>query len=179
MNDATNIKVNKLRIAFPLVLCLLFILMGISLVFQKSTDGSDAYFTFTKAIGYLNIGMFGVGAVILCYRMFGDNRGLVMDHSGIGDFTGIIQKPDLVRWSDITGFKVIRQFTARLVAVEVKNPEAYIKKQKSESARRKAEADFKKYGTPVFLNATFLAVSKDKLIQQLDEALDKYGKRKK
>lgn len=99
--------------------------------------------------------------------------GLIIDEQGITDnATAVVN--GLIPWEDVFSFVECEVKSNKFIMLYVINPQDYIDKQKNFIKRKSMEANFKTYGTSVFINMTFLAISQQDLLDKLNQRLDQY-----
>lgn len=171
-----RIAIKKGRLFLYLIGTLLLVAAGI-LILAVSSESPDNWildsYVFTIAIALLCIVFFGYGSYLFAIKLVDKRPGLIIDNQGITDnATSVVN--GLIPWEDVFSFVECQVKSNKFIMVYVLNPQEYIDKQTSFIKRKSMEANLKTYGTSVFINMTFLAISQQDLLDKLNQRLDQY-----
>lgn len=130
-SDDTIVLYNsKTRYALLLVVCVGFVICGITMITQDPS-------TNTQAIGWLNIVFFGLGIIIAIRQLLDNKPRIIIDTHGIHDRT---LKVGLIEWADITAASLIRIQREHFIQLEFASENKYLDRL-SVGHRRAAEAN--------------------------------------
>jgi hypothetical protein len=89
--------------------------------------------------------------VLLLRSFFSDEAQLIIDENGVWLFPnreGGVQ----VEWQDITGLETGKYFGMSYIAIQLRNPQAYLNRPKNKRLAGAFEGNMKSHGTPVVLD---------------------------
>lgn len=120
------------------------------------------------AISALFGGLCGLYAI---YRLYGDRRGLAFGSTGI---VGYINSVGFIPWHEIEGAKIINIHRQRVLAINLKEPEKFLKRQ-GWFKRALLSMNQGLCGTPVAISISPLKASPTELLACFDRYKQKYG----
>lgn len=165
-----NIPFSNKKLFLLILAALTFVGLGVWLLFfEQSGDGRFPQWV-GQVIGGLNILFFGVCAVV-GFKFFNSKKmALTIDDEGVRDQSSAVAT-GLIKWEDITGFRVYQVMTTKMILVDVKNPDEYIDRARGTLAKKAMEQNVKMVGTPVSINSSTLKISTDNILKLLNEEL--------
>lgn len=98
---------------------------------------------------------FGVCSFLIFKKLFDTKFGLIIDENEITDNSSA-NSIGLIKWSDITGIRVLQVLNEKFVVIDVSNPEHYIDLKKNGVGKLIMKANYKKYGSPIGITANSL-----------------------
>ena len=120
-------------------------------------------------IGLAAISFFGVCGIVIFLKLFDKTPGLIIDEQGIKINSAF---KDNLEWEEIEGFGVSQIARTKLIIVYLKNPEAYIEKEKSLFKRKLMQSNYKMSGSPISINSNGLQCNFDELYSLLTSRLN-------
>lgn len=157
---------------------LLFIACGTWFIVNPplSEDGISSYPAFFYTLGAVSMLFFSIAIIGFYRKMFDKKPGLVVDSTGITDNSSLLSVGH-IPWEEvkkIAGNKVSGQ---DFLLIEVEDPVKYIDLQKSTLKRKIAALNHKNYGSPIYIPASTLEWSFDKVRFTLLEHFRQYQSR--
>jgi hypothetical protein len=159
------IPLSKIKIIIMLLGALIFVVLGIWLVFYPPNTENSVWVTpfKMKLAGYASIIFFGTCAFFFIRKLPDDKPGLIIDYNGLTDNSSGFPAGQVL-WSDIEKVSVIEISGQRIIMLKAKNPQDYIDRQTSLFVRKGMELNNRLYGTPLSLTANGLKISFDDLL---------------
>lgn len=165
-----EIPLSKSKIIMALVGASAFVAIGFWFVISPP-DIKNSYWGHPTRIaiaGYASIIFFGLCTVFLIRKLPDTKPGLVIDSTGLFDNSGALSA-GLILWEDIENISVLEIHKQKLLMLEVKNPQAYIERQKSLWKRKGMELNYKMYRTPISITANGLKMPFEELCTLVSE----------
>lgn len=123
--------------------------------------------------GILGLIVFGLGSVLLFFKLFDNKPGLIINERGIIDNSNS-SSIGLIKWSDITKISQKKVVSTKFLLVEISNPEDYIQKA-NQMKKLSLKQNLKTYGTPITITSVGLQCSFEELERMI---LESYNQRK-
>ncbi|HXB08218.1 MAG TPA: STM3941 family protein [Puia sp.] len=172
----TNIPFSKRKLAKLLLLSVGCILLGLYFViFQPQEPGILLTLPILAIILGSCILLVGLFLGTLSFRkIFRNGAGLIIDNTGFTDYSSGIAA-GYVPWSDVKALKVITlsKYKSKFVAVILKDPDAYVRRQQNALKRKAMLMNLRNYGSPVQLSDNSLQCSFDELLAHLQTYFDR------
>lgn len=163
-----EIPVNKKKISLYLLGSIAFVAIGIW--FVVAPPDTEEGPLFIKGIGWASIVLFGLGIVIFVRKMLDKRPGLAITPEGLNYYYSM-GNTMVVRWEDIIRFDVYEVNKQKLLMVQVKNPQDYVKSQTNALLRKLSEGNISMYGTPICIATNPLQIKLDDLVLLLETRL--------
>lgn len=166
-NQRIEIAISKVKIALMLFGALLFVIGGFWFVIPPANSNSVWNIMQKMPVaGYVTILFFGLCSITLILKLFKKTPGLIIDKFGLVDNSSGVSAGQIL-WSDITSISVLEIYRQKLIMLQVRNPQAYIDKQKNVFKRKMMQLNYKTFGTPLSITSNGLKVSFDELLTDL------------
>ncbi len=114
----------------------------------------------------------GLGVLVFSVTIFHRQSGLYINPEGINMITPFASN-SMIGWNEIRGFGIIAINRTRLVAVYLKNPEAFLQKQSSWK-QVLGKMSYNLSGTPFSISPSLYGCSADELQELLNTKLKEY-----
>ncbi|MDR3259547.1 MAG: hypothetical protein LBT51_08075 [Fusobacteriaceae bacterium] len=124
-------------------------------------------------VGLIGIIFFGICDVFVIKSLLKKEMGLVIDCYGITDNTSGISIGH-IPWENIIEINRMNISKQKMVIIIVSNPKEYINRQTNPISRKAAEANYRMYGSPIFISSNTLKCDFIKLNTVLHEEFEKY-----
>ena len=163
-----EVPINKSKAIkrFIIFLLLLILFTAMAIRPQLFTHGNS--FGFIKVAGYIGTFIFILCTAFVAQKVFNKKPGLIIDNDGIVDNSLGVMFP-----KQVTGFKHLKNGADDLLAIEIKNPEAYIEKEINSVKRKMLELNYSTLKTPVNIAASRLRMNFDELYATIMNAYKK------
>ena len=175
MNPGERIEIplSKAKLVMMLSGALLFVAVGCWFVLDPPAIRNAFWGNPTRlaVLGYASIIFFGFCAGVLIRKLPDKKPGLIIDGSGLIDNSGGLSAGRIL-WADILSISILEIQRQKLLMLEVKNPEAYISRQRSLFKRKGMELNHRMYGTPLSITANALKVPFGELFDLLQRRLE-------
>ena len=171
--EVIEIPVNKKKLGFYLLLSVALVALGVWMAVEAPVMKEDDLFsdpTVVRVIGFVCIALFSAGIYIFVRKLLDKAPGLVISPEGVSYYYGM-SKTSVVRWEDIIRFDVSEVSRQKMIMVQVKNPQDYVKPQTNALLRKLSQGNISMYGTPVVIAAGPLQIKTDDLILLLETRL--------
>ena len=123
----------------------------------------------------------GLGIALCCLisainikRLLSNKPGLILNKEGLFDCSGLVS--EVIPWPDIIGVNLFEVHNEKMVAIQVANPEKYLKNGNPVKLSLRKEY-FKICGSPIAITPASLNVEISNLTNTLISYLSKYGKK--
>lgn len=158
--DRITIENSNGKLILALLGCLVFVVGGF---FILSVDSGLK----GTVVSLLTIFFFGgVGLFILC----GSRPRMVLDSEG---FTVPMKNQVVVRWSEVSGYRVHAFLNSKFLVVILKNPEEVARRMGGSEIVWRANMEM--YGSPLAITSSTLSVNFDELVALFARYFRKYG----
>lgn len=164
--DRITIASSKVKLTLLTAGAALFVAGGIWLFGLADTQSRYSPI-YVKGVSVLTIGFFGLCGLYGLLKLFDGSPGLVLDREGIIDNSSGVAA-GRISWREIRDIQVRSIGGQRFVAVMVADPEKYLGKGNFLS-RFFVKANYKMYGTPIFISAHSLKVKFEDLEKQIQD----------
>lgn len=118
--------------------------------------------------GILGLIVFGLGSVLLFFKLFDNKPGLIINEKGIIDNSSS-SSIGFIKWSDITKISQKKVVSTKFLLVEIRNPQEYIEKA-HQIKKFLLKQNLNTYGTPITLTSVGLQCSFEELEQLILES---------
>jgi hypothetical protein len=169
---------NKKKLAYFLAGGLLVFLFGLFMVLDPKifTPPSVPSTFVAVAVGMIIIVATGIFCYIMAVRMASVFPGMIISDKDIYDHTGS-PGDGLISWEDITEITENRIRGIRHLTIVVKNPKAYIDRQRNPVKRQFLNRTNEQYGSPIQIAASDLDFDFERLKALLQTRLEKFRSR--
>ena len=156
MNENTLVfPLGKGKLMLGLAGSIMFVLLGVGLIFVVAPDQTTFHPMLVKGIGAAGMLFFGATGVFSFRKMFDPKPGLILDADGITDHTNA-SSIGLIEWRDITAVRVSQVMSTRFLLIDVQDPEKYVNKAENAVQSRLMRANLGMYGTPLSITSNSL-----------------------
>tara|TARA_R110002051_G_C8491123_1_gene463209 strand:- start:110 stop:655 length:546 start_codon:yes stop_codon:yes gene_type:complete len=157
VNDEIKIPLSKYKIILLFLGALIFLSFGIWVAIDPEKFVTIVFRNtyFIRIAGIASIAFFGVCAIFIFRKLFDKKYGLIIDKNGITDNSNATSI-GFVKWTDISGIRVVQEFSQKFIMIDVSNPEDYIELKKSGIGKMAMKANYTKYGSPISITANAL-----------------------
>ena len=162
------IPLSKKKLTLIVIGSIIFVVLGILVVMNPEKYISIVMRspTIIFIVGVASILFFGLCFVFLVKKLADNSPGLIISKEGILDNSSGVSAGQIL-WTDIENISVTEIHRQKLILLQIKNPQAFIDKQKSWFKRKLMVMNFKMYGTPVSITSNGLKISSDELLSKL------------
>ncbi|WP_235299180.1 STM3941 family protein [Portibacter marinus] len=178
MSSTIEIPLNRNKLFVLLGAAVLFILLGVWLIWYASFPVTDGESLFTDPLILRTLGIiciiFFAGAGILGFNKIRDRRtGLVINNQGIIDHSNA-SSIGLIRWKEISDIEATKVMSTKFLLVKLKNPDEYISRAETNMKRKLMSVNHRTYGTPVTITSDRLKYDSNALEQLIKSEFDKH-----
>ncbi|MFL5764559.1 MAG: STM3941 family protein [Bacteroidia bacterium] len=176
--EEIKIPLKKSKILLMGFGCLVFVALGILLLFAPlHTDNPFMNNSVRKMIvGSLSVIFFGYIGIGAFRKMFDRDAGLTFSEKGFLNNSGGFQK-QFVQWADVTGFNTGKVQRQVFLNIEVRNPEDYIKGERSFLKRKMMKMNLNHQGSVISISANSLDCTFPELNAMVMKAYSDYKNR--
>lgn len=170
--ETIEIQTNKSKLFIILILNILFVVMGIVVLFSPEIK-----------VPFIESRGLAIVASALCILIFGfltkltfqktqDKKpGIIIDTYGITDhYNGM--STIRIPWKDIEAIKPTTAYLQKHLIIMVKNPEKYINEGKNNFEIKARRSNYDNYGTPFCMTTSTLKMEFNELYKTLNERLN-------
>tara|TARA_R110002050_G_scaffold179449_1_gene312831 strand:- start:1876 stop:2427 length:552 start_codon:yes stop_codon:yes gene_type:complete len=159
MNESFKIPLSKTKITLLFLGTLIFVSLALWLAIDPE-NFKVSVFRYRSAelirlVGIIGVTFFGICSFFIFKKIFDKKNGLIIDENGITDNSNATSI-GLVKWTDITGIRVLEVVNQKFVMLDVSNPEHYIELKKNRIGKMAMKANYNKYGSPISITANSL-----------------------
>lgn len=164
ISGKTQIPFSKNKLTLLFIGSLAFVAIGIDFLTsphkyaETATRQTSIYVIII--VGLAAVLFFGTCAIMIFYKFFDKNPGLIIDDQGIKINSGF---KDYIEWADIERFDVKQIARTRLIIVFLKDPDVHIQKEKNIFKRKLMMWNYKTSGSPVSISSNGLKCNFDEL----------------
>ena len=162
-SDAIEIPLDNKKLILALLICIAFVMLGFFILNVRDEDDIKAIVVVIACFTF-----FGVGGIVIAYRVFTKQNGLVIDDIGIILPISSI----LVLWEDIIEFQGVEIRGQKYIAIIINNPDEYINKYTHSISRLSAMANYELFGSPLCISSNVLKCKYNELESILLERYD-------
>lgn len=176
MNEVIKIQLSKNKIILLFLGALIFVLLGIWFTTDPEKFMTSIFRNpdIIRIAGIVSVTFFGVCAIFIFKKLFDKKDGLRIDKNGITDNTSATSI-GLIKWTDITGIRVLKVVSQKFIMIDVSNPEHYIELKKNRFGKMAMVANYKKYGSPISITANSLKSNFDEIKELIEKQYEKYA----
>lgn len=161
MDDSkTEIQISKSKLILMLLGCLVFV--GIGIAFLIAPEKFKSFIMRSATIifiaGLLGVLFFGICGFLIFKKLFDKSPGLIISDEGITDNSGAASG-GFIPWIDIVAIKETKVVNQKVIYLVVKNPQAYIDKQKSLFNKKMMRINQRRYGGILGISANGLKIN--------------------
>jgi len=169
-----NIKKNKLKLSFIVVVMSLILALTIFLIMDPIKYTS---FVYRNEIIISIVGMMGIVISLFCIYEFGrkffsKKAGFIINDKGIWDRVNILDYP-FINWENVLHIEECNINNVPHLKILINNPEQYIN-QKKGLKKWVLNFNLKKYQTPILLNRTYLSISFNEFKKSILSSYNEY-----
>ncbi|WP_448634608.1 STM3941 family protein [Pedobacter panaciterrae] len=177
-SNQIEIPLSKTKLFLLFAGSLVFVILGIWLIWYELTTSpyhrKRPYFGLV--IGPLAIIFFGTAAYFLCKKLFDRRPGLIISDEGIFDNSGAFSI-GLILWTDVLRIKEVSVGKQTFINVVVKDPLAYVARQKEPIQRRLMKMSYDMYGSPIGITSNGLQCRRKDLLELLKADFRKWKRK--
>ncbi len=137
-----------------------FVVAGILMIRTSEID------MFEKFIGGIGILFFGAAIPLGIKKLITNEVALEISRNNLILEPNSNKKYVLV-WNEILGFDVVKIKGAKIIIIEMNNPQKWINKESNLVKKKMMQYNYNNYGTPFNITAAGLSVSHSKLLSSL------------
>jgi hypothetical protein len=167
--NSIEIPFSKWKLLLAVAASALFVVLGIFLLFIWSEEAGSSNPMAKKIIGGILIVFFGAVSAFGFVKMLSKKCALLINDEGILDNT-TASSFGLIKWENITGFKIEEMMSRNYLVIHVNNGEEMIEKSKG-MVRKTMKMNFSMYLTPYAIPSTVVNYKLDDLIVLLEKQL--------
>ncbi len=164
---------SKKKSVLLLACSLLFVAGGI-FIFLHADNMPRYNPIFLRIVGIAGILFFGFGIYVSIARLVKNQLILIIDSIGIN----VNPKKSLserIEWKNIDGFSEIKINSAKIIVIEVHNPDYWIENEESAVRKKMMEFNVNYCGSPFNITAGATRLSHAELMKVLNENFHKYN----
>ncbi len=176
MDEEMKIPLSMKKSIYLIIGCLIFI--GLSIWFiidpQQFLNFRRQNETTIFIVGIIGLVTFSFFLFFIIYKLFQKRTGIHFDKNGFFDNSSGTSA-GFVKWEDVMKIDEAKVANQRFVLVVVKNPEDYVKRQKSFMKRKLMTSNMSFYHSPIMISANHLHINYDKLLELMKSQFEKYN----
>jgi hypothetical protein len=172
--NSIEIPFSKWKLLLAVAASALFVVLGIFLLFIWSEEAGSSNPMAKKIIGGILIVFFGAVSAFGFVKMLSKKCALLINDEGIIDNT-TASSFGLIKWKNITGFKIEEMMSRQYLVIQVNNGEEMIEKSKG-MVRKTMKMNFSMYLTPYAIPSTVVNYKLVDLINLLEKRLSESQK---
>ena len=181
ISEETRIPLNRRKIAFAVIGCLMFVGAGMWLVSLDdsrviSDRGFRLFFNnplYAHGLGWLAIAFFGGVAIFFAKKFFDKTPGLIFNAEGITDNAGM-NAAGFIPWEEVDGYDVFEMSGQKMLVIIVSHPEKYA--SRGNFLKRKLNAaNAQMAGSPISVSTNTLDVGFHELLSLFQKYHREYG----
>ncbi|MES2765853.1 MAG: STM3941 family protein [Bacteroidota bacterium] len=175
MFKQVEIPLSKSKLVLILLGSLAFVAIGFWLISSFITEPLGRHnHILSMLAGFASCIFFGFIAIFLIIKLFKNERiGLIINEQGIFDNSSGVASGQIL-WEDLLEIEVLEVGRQKFIALFVKNPEDYIKRQTNLITRKGMGMNYKMYGTPIQLGANTLTCNFETLKELVERGFKNY-----
>jgi len=172
--NSIEIPFSKWKLLLAVVASTLFVVLGVFLLFSWSEEAGSSNPMAKKIIGGVLIVFFGAVSAVGFVKMLSKKCALLINDEGILDNT-TASSFGLIKWENITGFKIEEMMSRKYLVIQVNNGEEMIEKSKG-MLRKTMKMNFSMYLTPYAIPSTVVNYKLIDLVDILEKQLEERQK---
>ncbi len=183
-----EIQLSKTKLILSFLGAIVFVGLGIWLITTEPPESlrisifSIINFTITNTklfficIGLLSILFFGSCAFFILKKLRDNSPGLIITEEGV-TYSPSATSVDFIPWEDVIAIEEIKISHQKFINLVLKDPQAYIDKQKSAFKRKTMKMNYNMCGTLVSISAISLKCSYKELKAMLEQKFVEFNKK--
>lgn len=164
-----EIPFSKWKLLLAVAATSLFVVLGVFLLFVWSEETGATNSLAKKITGGILILFFGAVSSVGFVKLFSRKSALLINDEGIFDNT-TASSFGLIKWENVTGFKIEEMMSRKFLVIEVNNGEEMIEKSKG-MVRKTMKMNFSMYLTPYAIPSTVINYKLEELVDILEKQL--------
>lgn len=170
MRATTTLRSNRLRVLRPLLISILFVLLGL---WNLSVFGSRPEPTTGATIlSLLTIALGGLCGSLFLYKLLANKPEVIFTPEGF-TVPQLLFAEDYVGWKDVRNIRRDRMLGQDVLVVERTDPQAYGQRSKG-LKRLLRQSNLKHYGSPLLLHSKLVEVDMQDLEAAFQDAWNQY-----
>lgn len=163
---------NKKKAFLLFIGSLIFVILGIYLFInaENMTGYRARNPLFIKIAGIASILFFGLGIYVSIKQLLKNKLMLIIDEKGINVNP---KKDEYIKWNDIEGFAELKINSAKIIIIQINNPEEYIAKEVNKLRKKLMKYNLENYGSPFNISVATMNTNYNQLFKILNENLIK------
>lgn len=167
MTEAVFIGSNKSKLRFQTAVYSIIAVVSIILLLAYAERQKMVPPIVFQGLGVVVGGLCLLAAGAKAKRIKDPNAGLKIDKQGIHDLSSDIGL-GLIKWKDITEYKVEQSKKTGLILIAVKKNESYLKSAKNPAIARLLKQNIRLYNTPVAIDPSYLDASIEEVFEKIE-----------
>ncbi len=169
-----EIKRSKKKLGMFIAIGILCFVFGLFMVLNPSLFKSNHYnYYIVDSIGTSIMVAAGIYVYIMGARMLSVFPGMILSHEDVYVHFGS-PGDGLVKWTDMNNIEEVNVHGKPSLAIMLKNPTAYINRQKNPSKRQAMTRNMAQYGSPILIGHEDLDFDFESLRTLLKGGLDRF-----
>lgn len=164
-------KLNKWRLLLILLVSVIFIMNGLTILFEGKTEVVSTSPFLVKTVGFLTLLIFGIMIYIASKKLFDPELGITLNEEGINDHSSSLAV-GMVNWANITQIETKKFLWLKSLAIHTNNPEKYLREASGIKLRILA-GNLNRTETPVLITAGSLKIKFAKLEELIQDYWEK------
>lgn len=161
-----KIGLNKWRLIFIILISVIFIMNGLTMLFEASNELVKTSPFLVRLIGVMSIAFFGIIIFTSSKQLFDPELGVTLDEIGLNDHSSSMAV-GMINWEHITKIETFKFLWMKSLAVHTDNPEKYLREASGVKLRVLA-GNLNRTKTPIVISTRSLKIKHiefDKLIR--------------
>jgi hypothetical protein len=146
-----NIGLNKWRLLLIIFIAVIFVMNGLTMLFETNGKIVKTNLLLVKLIGGLSILFFSVIIYVASKQLFNPELGISLDEVGINDHSNGMAV-GIIKWENITNIETQKFLWMKSLAIHTNNPEKYLREASGIKLRLLA-GNLNRTKTPVVVSA--------------------------
>ncbi len=168
MNEPIFIGSNKSKLRFQTAVYTIIAVVAFILLFGYAERQEWVPPIVFQGLGVVLGGLCVLAAAAKAKRIKDPNAGLLIDKQGIHDLSSDIGL-GLIKWKDITEYKVEQSKKTGLILIGVKKNEVFLRNAQNPAIARLLKQNIRLYDTPVAIDPSYLDASIQEVFERIDE----------
>ncbi len=168
--NTIEIPFSKSKLALAIIGSALFVTLGAFLVFSWSDELGASNNMTKKVLGIICMLFFGAVGIFGIIKLFSSKSAMTINEEGILDNTTATSF-GLIKWENITGFKIEEMMSKKYLVIQVDNGEEMIEKSKG-FLRKTMKMNYSMYRTPIAIPSTVVNYKLPELKELLEKMMD-------
>lgn len=174
--DNIVINVSKTKMLFIIFVSLIFVVLGIWIIFNAQQPNGNQQKLYTVILLYfaggLSVAFFGLCLLVGVWRLFSTTPGLELNNEGMLIYGA--RKPLFVHWQEIKQFSIFELHNQKFLVIHTFNPDKYLFAQ-GEFLQKMATASQNICGSPISVSSNTLDIKLEVLVETCERYLATYG----